>query len=289
MALMHVLIEARNIADIEAAVAHLETKSTGTDQEDRAEALVDLFTQKRDHIVELCKLLDDGIDHDHVSATAAEGVATCRALFDRLAQQSPEAAVALYSLGSPEILQACTDEIIGQLRAWGVISPSSDVLDLGCGIGRVAAALAPAVNSVVGLDLSAEMIGLARTRHGNVANLRFMTGSGESLAPFPAGCFDLVLAVDSFPYIVQCGLDLAARHVAEARRVLREGGNLVIFNFSYRGIQADREDMAQMAASYEFNLIRNGVACFTLWDGAAFWLQQRRKATDGRQGPALLG
>jgi hypothetical protein len=98
-----------------------------------------------------------------------------------------------------------------------------------------------------------------------------------------------VLAVDSFPYIVQCGLDLAARHVAEARRVLRDGGNLVIFNFSYRGIKADREDMARMAASYGFDLLRNGAQSFTLWDGIAFCLQRRRPGADNRRDPALRG
>src|SRR5438270_8200 len=47
------------------------------------------------------------------------------------------------------------------------------------------------------------------------------------------GSFDLVLAVDSFPYIVAARPDLAGVHIRESARVLAPGGSLAIFNFAY--------------------------------------------------------
>ena len=105
------------------------------------------------------------------------------------------------------------------LDAWGLLGPDRDVLDLGCGIGRVAAALSPRVRSVAGLDIAPAMIAAARARCAGIGNLRFLLGSGLDLAPFADRSLDLVLAVDSFPYLVQSG----GSSRGEARRRGRPG------------------------------------------------------------------
>ena len=46
------------------------------------------------------------------------GIAAIRAQFDEAVALAPEAAVALYSLGSAEILDRATDEIVSRLREW---------------------------------------------------------------------------------------------------------------------------------------------------------------------------
>ncbi|WP_084112979.1 methyltransferase domain-containing protein [Belnapia moabensis] len=75
------------------------------------------------------------------------------------------------------------------------------------------------------------MIAAARQRCGGYDNLRFAVSSGHDLAGVADVSCDLVLAVNVFPYLVAGGMALAARHVAEAGRVLRSGGSLVILNF----------------------------------------------------------
>jgi SAM-dependent methyltransferase len=145
-----------------------------------------------------------------------------------------------------------------------------DILDFGCGIGRLTAALAAEAGSVLGLDVSPAMIAEARARH---PGLRFETCSGGDLAGLADACCDLVLAVDVFPYLVQGGLGLAGRMVAEAARVLRPGGTLLILNFSYRGTPADRHDLPDIAAACGFGVLRNGTREFVLWDGNIFWLR----------------
>jgi ubiquinone/menaquinone biosynthesis C-methylase UbiE len=148
-----------------------------------------------------------------------------------------------------------------------------DMLDLGCGIGRMAAAAAGTTRSVLGLDVSARMIQEARRRCAGLDTVRFLHTNGQDLAAVPDHAFDLVLAVDSFPYLVQARL--AERHVADAARVLRAGGVLVILNLSYRcDAQADQTDAQTWARRYLFVMDQCGTTPFRLWDGQAFVLRR---------------
>ncbi len=220
-----------------------------------------------------------GSDH---TGFAEGGVARVAAFFDRQAARTPEAGVALYSLGDPAILAAATAEIVAWLDVEGLLGPrpgmapeGPDVLDLGCGIGRMAVALAPRCRSVLGLDVSAGMVTEARRRCAGLGNLRFEVTAGEDLAGMAEGTFDLVLAVDSFPYIVQVGGNVAERHVAGAARALRPGGALAVLNLSYRqDLAADRADAEGWAARHGFVVARAGEQPFGLWDGVAFMFRR---------------
>ena len=202
---------------------------------------------------------------DHAAPADVPGIA---AMFDAAVARAPEASVALYSLGDPATLARATDELVAWLAAETLIGPDRDVLDLGCGIGRVAAALAPLCRSVLGVDVSAGMIAAARLRHDG-PNLRFALGDGSFL---PDAAFDLVLAVDSMPYMVQAGV--ADRAVADAARALRPGGALAMLNLSYRGLDHDRAAARGWASDYGFTLVCEGATPFALWDGAAFVLRR---------------
>ncbi|GAA0586888.1 class I SAM-dependent methyltransferase [Craurococcus roseus] len=215
------------------------------------------------------EIAETGGDHSALGGPGAGGVARIAAFFDRAVSHSPEAAVALYSLGDPGILAAATAEAVRWLEGADLLRPGADVLDLGCGFGRVAAALSPRCRSVLGLDVSAGMVAEARRRHAGLPNARFETTPGLDLSALPAGVFDLVLAVDSFPYLVQAGV--ADAHVAGAARALRAGGALAALNLSYRGDpDRDRADAARWAEAHGMALEVAGATPFALWDGAVF-------------------
>lgn len=94
------------------------------------------------------------------------------------------------------------------------------MVDFGCGIGREAAALAGEAGRVLGLDLSAGMVAEARRRAGEGSNLAFAQNA-DGLCPVLGGAVDLLIAIDSLPYVVRVdGLDA---FLAEAARVLRAG------------------------------------------------------------------
>lgn len=199
--------------------------------------------------------------------------AAVAAFFDRAVAFSPEASVALYSLGDPAILAEATAEIMRWLDGW--LGAQADVLDLGCGIGRILQALAPRCGSVLGLDVSAGMAAAARQRCAGLANVRIEQTAGLDLDALAGGAFDLVLAVDSFPYVLQAGAAVVEAHLRGVARVLRPGGHLVVLNLSYgRDLAADRADAAAWALAYGFDLVVDGARPFTLWDGSAFVLRR---------------
>jgi SAM-dependent methyltransferase len=204
----------------------------------------------------------------------AGSVDAIREQFDRAVALAPEAAVALYSLGSAETLDRATAEIADRLRAWGLLTPGIAVLDIGCGIGRIERALAPHVGTITGIDLSPAMVAEARRRCRDFANAEFACVDGRDLAAVAGRRFGLVLAVDAFPYLVAADPAIAARHVADAAGLMGPGGALAILNYSYRGdLARDRADIAELAAAHGFAIERNGTSDFKLWDGASFVLR----------------
>ena len=256
----------------EAIEARLATLPSGGS---RAEALARLHRLCGGGLVDLRAMLSaSGLDHEASCGTPEAVVARLAAAFDRAVAVAPEASVAAYSLNDPAVLAAATAEIVEWLAREGLIGPDRDVLDLGCGIGRVSAAIARRCRSVLGLDVSPKMVAEARRRHGAVPGLGFDTTPGTGLAALAAASFDLVLAVDSFPYVLQAGRAVADRHLADAARVLRPRGALAILNLSYRGDLADRADAARWAAAGGWTLAVNGAAPFVLWDGTAFLLRR---------------
>jgi ubiquinone/menaquinone biosynthesis C-methylase UbiE len=99
-------------------------------------------------------------------------------------------------------------------------------------------------------------------------------GCGSTLALLADARFDLVLAIDSFPYLVVSGN--AAAHVADIARVLKAGGRCLIMNWSYRGDPPrDTREITALAAAHGFFVLRNGSAPLSLWDGRAFLLEKR--------------
>lgn len=202
------------------------------------------------------------------------GAAVARA-FDRAVMRSEEASVASYSLGSADRLEAATREVVLLLVDLGVIRHDGEILQIGCGIGRFEAELAPRVHKAVGIDVSRAMIAAARRRCAGLSNVVLAPCSGRDLSAFADESFDLVYAVDSFPYLFAAGATVVAQHFREARRVLRPRGDLVILNFSYRGdSSADRSAVDALSALFGFHVLRNGERPLATWDGSLFHLRR---------------
>jgi SAM-dependent methyltransferase len=213
-------------------------------------------------------------DHDGEAASANAQLAACAAAFDRAAELSPEAGVALYSLGSPRLLQATTAEIVQKMNDWMLIAAKSVLLDLGCGAGRFVAAFAPQAREVIGVDISERMVAAARRRCADLSNVTFMRTNGRDLGFCADSRIDLLYAIDSFPYIVKCGQAIVRRHFEEAARVLAPGGFFLILNYSYsRDPKKDRDELWEMADATGFRLLRASAGDFKLWDGATTLLQ----------------
>src|SRR5258706_5026603 len=94
------------------------------------------------------------------------------------------------------------------------------VLDVGTGTGLVAHLVAPRVSpgSVIGIDLSDNMLALARSKKSK--NVQFLGMAAERLV-FKPNTFDLVTMGEALAYLAD-----PTDALAEANRVLRPGGRL---------------------------------------------------------------
>jgi len=157
-----------------------------------------------------------GLEEETVLATGR--------FFDDALRISPHASVALYSLGNAALLQRATDEVVDYMRSRHLLGPRKRTLELGCGAGRMQFALAPHVMEAAGADVSAAMIAAAQKRRGPLTGVRFFHAPAHRLAAVRDGQYDVVFAVDSFPYIVNAGPTMVASTFAEMRRVLSPNG-----------------------------------------------------------------
>lgn len=104
-----------------------------------------------------------------------------------------------------------------------LMSKDDTVLDVGCGTGSLALRLAPFAKAVHGLDLSPEMIRIARGKGREVGNVRFHVGAfDDSFQVFKAGGLDGLLAY-SLLHLVE---DRAAA-LAQIFTLLKPGGFFV--------------------------------------------------------------
>ena len=105
-----------------------------------------------------------------------------------------------------------------------LLTPRTDVLDIGCGIGRMDAFVAPHVNRLTGIDVSGEMIAQARERLGHLANVQFLEGDGWSLQGVADASLDLVFSHVVFQHVPR---PVFVAYLPEVNRVLRSGGNFL--------------------------------------------------------------
>lgn len=202
-----------------------------------------------------------------------------RRLFDAAVAQSEEASVALYSLGDPQLLARATDEVVRWMEARRLVAPGRRLLEVGCGIGRFEARLAPHAALAVGVDVSPGMLAAARRRAGHLAPAAFVQTAGRDLAMFADAAFDLVFAIDAMPYVVAGGPALVDATFAEMRRAVRPGGDMLVINHSYRNdLAADRADVRALAARHGLEVLEAGVQPFAHWDGAVFLLRRLAEA-----------
>lgn len=197
------------------------------------------------------------------------------AIFDRVAMVSPAAGVALYSLGRTDLLEHATTSIVQRLQDWGLIGSDRHVLDFGCGSGRLLQALAPLVRSILGIDVSAGMLVLASQNCATLPNVHVVRTDGASLAAIADGAFDLVTAVDVFPYLVSCGEAAAEHQLGELHRVLRPRGTALMINYAY-GLDdaAEAAEVELLAKRFQLQPLRIARDDFALWDGRTFLLQR---------------
>lgn len=115
--------------------------------------------------------------------------------------------------------------VAGRVRQFfGLKEPLGRALDVGCGTGLSTAALRELAAEVVGVDASGAMVAHAPRREG----VAYVVADAERL-PFGEGVFELATVSQVLHWLDR------ARFFAEARRVLRARGRLVVYDNYFAG------------------------------------------------------
>ena len=104
-----------------------------------------------------------------------------------------------------------------------LVEPGAAVLDIACGSGYGTAYLSRFAGHVYGVDISSDAVAYAEGRYGR-PNLRFLQGDVSQI-PLDSGSVDLVVSFETIEHVEE-----ASQHafLAEAKRVLRPGGRLIV-------------------------------------------------------------
>src|ERR1700736_4522887 len=134
-------------------------------------------------------------------------------------------------------------------RSWQALAhllltmiPSIDVADLGAGEGTLSQILAKSARKVIALDISERMveIGSQLAKDQGITNLEYRLGDLED-PPISDNSIDLGIFSQALHHA-----NSPQKAIAAARRILREGGRLVILDLLAHGFEQARELYADL-------------------------------------------
>ena len=127
-----------------------------------------------------------------------------------------------------------------------------NALEIGCGTGAFARALARRCKRVFALDLSAEMIRAARSRSSQLKNLEFQLADAMTWE-FPQSHFDFVCSIATLHHLEQRELMLKIKNALNPR------GTLVVLDLVQSDSLTERMcDVIGLGVSCGLRLIHNG-------------------------------
>ncbi len=160
----------------------------------------------------------------------------------------------------------------------GLLPATWHVADLGCGTGSTVRLLAQSVEQVIGVDGSDDMLANARVRTAGQGNVDLRRGSLEAL-PIDSESLDAATMM-----LVLHHLPAPALALAEAARVLKPGGRLLIVDMAPHEHEEYRQQMGHVWLGFSDEQMRR------LMDGAGLELARiaQLPATTDAKGPALF-
>lgn len=120
-----------------------------------------------------------------------------------------------------EEIQKSGKEVAERLRKALNIDKEKRVLEIGCGVGRIGKFLAENCKEWVGVDISKNLLKIAKKRLKNLSNIKLKYIKNANLSIFEDNCFDVV-----YSHIVFLHLEKEDmwNYILEAKRVLKPYG-----------------------------------------------------------------
>jgi ubiquinone/menaquinone biosynthesis C-methylase UbiE len=174
------------------------------------------------------------------------------------------------------VADAAVEDAIRAALAAGGGTPMRALLDLGTGTGRMLELFGPDIERGLGLDLSVDMLALARARldRAGLRHISVRQGDIYDLA-LPKNSFDAVIIHQVLHF-----LDDSARAIEEAARVLRPGGSLLVVDFAPHDLEFLRDEHAHRRLGFA----PDTVACWLAAAGLDLVHQQTIAPDEGSSG-----
>jgi SAM-dependent methyltransferase len=112
------------------------------------------------------------------------------------------------------------DRVLGAVGA--ELGPDDDVVEVGCGVGRLTRVLCARARSVRAIDVSERMIAAARELNDGLPRVEWIVGDGTTLHPIEDESADACVSDVVFQHIPDPAITLG--YIGEIARVLRPGG-----------------------------------------------------------------
>lgn len=103
------------------------------------------------------------------------------------------------------------------------------MLEIGAGVGRVGASLAPLCRRWIGADVSRHMVAHMRRRLAHLDNVEAVEINGYDLAAVPSSSVDVVYCTVVFMHLEEWD---RFNYIVEGFRVLRPGGRMLVDNIN---------------------------------------------------------
>ena len=130
------------------------------------------------------------------------------------------------------------------------------LLDLGTGTGRMLELFGPEIERGLGIDLSLDMLLLARARLERAGLRHCSVRQGDIYdLPVPANSFDVVVIHQVLHF-----LDDGARAIREAARVLAPSGRLLVIDFAPHDLEFLREEHAHRRLGFASETVAQWMA-----------------------------
>jgi ubiquinone/menaquinone biosynthesis C-methylase UbiE len=132
-----------------------------------------------------------------------------------------------------------------------VPSPCSNTLDLGCGTGAFSCLLAQRCGHVLGLDLSPEMVRVARQRSGGYQNVEFQVGDARDW-DFGEASFDCIASIATLHHLP------LEDTLLTMKRALKPGGVLLVLDLCRgEGLKEKALGAAMLPPSVVLKMLHN--------------------------------
>jgi SAM-dependent methyltransferase len=116
--------------------------------------------------------------------------------------------------------RADLDQVLDAVGA--ELRPADEIVEIGCGVGRISRELAARGRAVRALDVANQMLELAHHYNAHLSNVEWIKGDGESLRPIGDRSADVCFSHVVFQHIPDPRVTLG--YIRETGRVLRHGG-----------------------------------------------------------------